>query len=111
MDSKAIHERLAQALGDKITGSNLEALQPWSLVATEAIADVAAFAKADPELSFDNLLCLSAVDYPKETPPRMEIVYHLYSYTHDHAHVLALQAKVQLAEQRAPAGRRDGDAT
>lgn len=88
MDPKAIHERLAQALGEKITGSNLEVLQPWSLVATEAIAEVAAFAKADPELAFDNLLCLSAVDYPKETPARMEVVYHLYSYTHDHTHVL-----------------------
>ena len=27
-------------------------------------------------------MCLSGVDYPKETPPRMEVVYHLYSYTH-----------------------------
>ena len=27
-------------------------------------------------------MCLSAVDYPKETPPRFEVVYHLFSYTH-----------------------------
>ncbi len=52
------------------------------MVATDAIAEVAAFCKADPELSFDNLMCLSAVDYPKETPPRMEVVYHLLSYKH-----------------------------
>ena len=40
---------------------------------------MAAFCKADPELAFDNLMCLSGVDYPKEKEPRMEVVYHLYS--------------------------------
>ena len=30
---------------------------------------MAAFCKADPELSFDNLMCLSAVDYPKADRP------------------------------------------
>jgi NADH-quinone oxidoreductase subunit C len=33
-------------------------------------------------------MCLSAVDYPKETPPRMEVVYHVFSYTHRHRFVL-----------------------
>jgi NADH-quinone oxidoreductase subunit C len=54
------------------------------VVVTDAIAEVAAFCKASPELAFDNLMCLSAVDYPKETPPRMEVVYHLNSYRHLH---------------------------
>jgi NADH-quinone oxidoreductase subunit C len=53
-----------------------------------SIVDVAAFCKSDPDLWFDNLMCLSAVDYPKETPPRMEVVYHLYSYKHDHTFAL-----------------------
>jgi NADH-quinone oxidoreductase subunit C len=88
VDAKAIHEKLAAKFGEKVTAVNLEAASPFAVVATEAITDVGAFCKADPDLAFDNLMCLSAVDYPKETPPRMEVVYHLYSYTHDHTFAL-----------------------
>lgn len=88
MDAKAVHERLAARFGEKLTGFEEKTLQPWSLVAAEAIAEVAAFCKSDPELAFDNLMCLSAVDFPKEKPPRMELVYHLFSYRHRHVHVL-----------------------
>jgi NADH-quinone oxidoreductase subunit C len=92
MDAKAIHERLTQRFAAKITGAQLEGVQPWALVATEAIADVATFCKDDPELAFDNLMCLSAVDYPKETPPRLEVVYHLFSYLKRHSFVLKVHA-------------------
>jgi NADH-quinone oxidoreductase subunit C len=88
VDAAGIHARLAAKFGDRITAFQAEALQPWAVVAPEAIAEVAAFCKADPDLSFDNLMCLSAVDYIKETPPRMEVVYHLFSYTHRHVFVL-----------------------
>jgi NADH-quinone oxidoreductase subunit C len=88
VDAKAIHERLAARFGEKITAFQAEALQPWAVVATDAIQEVAAFCKSDPELSLDNLMCLSGVDYPKETPPRMEVVYHLLSYAHAHTFVL-----------------------
>jgi NADH-quinone oxidoreductase subunit C len=88
VNAQAIHDRLAAQFGDRITGFQAEALQPWTVVAPEAIAEVAAFCKADPDLRLDNLMCLSAVDYPKETPPRMEVVYHLLSYPHAHTHVL-----------------------
>ncbi len=88
MNAQAIHDRLAGQFGDRITGFQAEALQPWTVVAPEAIAEVAAFCKSDPELLLDNLMCQSAVDYPKENPPRMEVVYHLLSYRHRHVHVL-----------------------
>lgn len=91
MTPQAIHERLSQKFGDKITGATLEGPSAWSVVAAEAIAEVAAFVKADPELLFDNLMCLAAVDYPKETPPRMEMVYQLFSYEHRHKHALKVQ--------------------
>jgi NADH-quinone oxidoreductase subunit C len=84
MEPKAIHERLSARLGDKITAANLEVASPFAVVAADAIVEVASFCKSDPDLAFDNLMCLSAVDYPKETPPRMEVVYHLLSYRHDH---------------------------
>ena len=88
MDAAAIHARLLDKFGEKVTAFQAEALQPWAVIVPEAIAEVAAFCKADPDLSFDNLMCLSAVDYPKETPPRMEMVYHLFSYAHRHVFVL-----------------------
>ena len=88
MDAAAVHARLADRFQDRITAFQAEALQPWAVVAAEAIDEVAAFCKVEPDLAFDNLMCLSAVDYNKETPPRIEIVYHLYSYTHRHAFVL-----------------------
>ena len=88
MDTAAIHQRLSAQFGERITAFQGDVAQPWAVVAAEAIADVAAFCKSDPELAFDNLMCLSAVDYLKETPPRMEVVYHLWSYAHSHAFVL-----------------------
>ncbi|HET7746111.1 MAG TPA: NADH-quinone oxidoreductase subunit C [Vicinamibacteria bacterium] len=98
MDAQAIHDRLAGRFADRVTAFQAEALQPWTVVAADAIAEVAAFAKDDPELAFDNLMCLSAVDYPKETPPRMEVVYHLWSYTHRHLHVLKVHVPRDGAE-------------
>jgi NADH-quinone oxidoreductase subunit C len=88
MDAKAIHERLAAKFSEKVTAVNLEVASPFAVVDAGSIVDVAAFCKSDPDLWFDNLMCLSAVDYPKETPPRMEVVYHLYSYKHDHTFAL-----------------------
>ena len=88
MDAKAIHEALVARFGDKVKGASLEAGSPFAVVATDAIAEVAAFCKADPALALDNLMCLSGVDYPKETPPRLEVVYHLFSYTHLHSFAL-----------------------
>ena len=88
MEAQALHDRLAAKFGERITAFQADALQPWTVVAADAIAEVAAFAKADPDLAFDNLMCLAAADYPKETPPRMEVVYHLYSYPRRHLHVL-----------------------
>jgi len=91
MDAAAIHAALVQRFGERITGASLDAGSPFAIVATDAIAEVAAFCKVDPALALDNLMCLSAVDYPKETPPRMEVVYHLFSYRHLHTFALKVQ--------------------
>jgi len=97
MDAKAIHEELVAAFGERVTGVNLEVASPFAVIATEAIVEVASFCKAEKHLAFDNLMNLSAVDYPKETPPRMEVVYHLLSYTHGHTFAL----KVHLPREEA----------
>jgi NADH-quinone oxidoreductase subunit C len=88
MDAKAIHERLVSQFGEKITAFQEGGINPFCVVASDDILKVGAFLKADPELAFDNLMCLSGVDYPKETPPRMEVVYHFLTYPHGHTFVL-----------------------
>jgi NADH-quinone oxidoreductase subunit C len=88
MDAPSIHGKLKDTFGDRILSFEEKALQPWAVVATEAVDEIAAYCKNHPDLLFDNLACLSAVDYPKETPPRMEIVYHLFSFKHRHQFVL-----------------------
>jgi NADH-quinone oxidoreductase subunit C len=92
MEAKGIHEKLVARFGERILSVDLEAASPFAVVATEAVAEVAAFCKEDADLAFDNLMCLSGVDYPGEDPPRMEVVYHLLSYTHHHT--FALKAHV-----------------
>ena len=91
MDAAAVHDRLKARFGEAVLSFEAAAKQPFAVVAADRIAEVAAFLKTEPDLRFDNLMCLSAVDYPKETPPRMEIVYHLLSYAHAHQFVLKVQ--------------------
>jgi NADH-quinone oxidoreductase subunit C len=100
LDAASIHGRLTERFGEKIASFQAEALQPWAVVAPEAIAEVAAFTRSEPTLAFDNLMCLSAVDYPKENPPRLEVVYHLLSYTH--AHTFVLKVHLPRDEARVP---------
>jgi NADH-quinone oxidoreductase subunit C len=89
MGAPQILQKLQARFGaDVIVPGDEKALQPWAVVPAERIAEVAAFCKGDPELGFDNLMCLSGVDWPKEAPPRMEVVYHLWSYAHLHGFVL-----------------------
>ena len=97
MNAAEIHQSLVQRFGSKITGANLEARDPWIEVAPEAIVEVAEFLKHADPLKFDALNNLSAVDYFEPDPkkaakfghePHLEIVYHLYSYTHRHAIVI-----------------------
>jgi NADH-quinone oxidoreductase subunit C len=88
MDAPSVHGKLKETFGDRILHFEETALQPWAVVTTEAVDEIAAYCKNHPDLLFDNLACLSAVDYPKETPPRMEVVYHLFSYQHRHWFVL-----------------------
>jgi NADH-quinone oxidoreductase subunit C len=88
LDAAAIHGALHERFGEAITAFEAAAPQPYAVVDTTALAAVASFAKDEPALRFDNLMCLSAVDYPKETPPYLELVYHLLSYEHGHRFIL-----------------------
>lgn len=85
MRAAVILERVKAALGEGVViGTDFEAIDPGFLVERGSIARVAGFLKSDPELWFDSLQLLSAVDYKD----RLEVVYHLYSMRHRHWLVL-----------------------
>jgi NADH-quinone oxidoreductase subunit C len=95
MDTPAILEKLKQHFGSGITGSNLEATDPWVEVAPEALPDVCRFLRDEPDLRFSMLHCISGVDYlqtdPKKKPewePHVEVMYHVSSLIHRHRLVL-----------------------
>jgi len=100
MTPAEIHQKLVDRFQGKITGVQLETLDPWVEVAPEAILEVSEFLKHDPDLSFDSLANLSGVDYFEPDPkkaakyghePHVEVVYHLFSFRHRHKIVVKVR--------------------
>lgn len=99
MNFQDIHSRLVSQFGDRITGVNSENIDPWIEVAPAAILEVCEFLKSDSELQFDSLNNLCATDWfdadPKKQAklgdPRIEVVYHLYSFSLRHSLVLKVK--------------------
>ncbi len=97
MDPQAILEQLTGRFGPQITGSNLQAIDPWIEIAPDALVEVAEFLQGEPDLRFDVLRCISGVDYLQTDPkkkvdyqPHLEVMYHLASMVHKHRIVLKL---------------------
>ena len=115
MEHKAIYDLLAETLGDGALGLNdTEGLEPWAAVEPGRIADACAFLRDDERLAFDQLMCLSGIDwdgfdengkgksvailgYTDEGQPEtsdrvaegdLGVAYHLYSHTHRHKFTL-----------------------
>jgi len=79
--------------GDRITAAHAYRGDCTAQVAREALLEVGRFLREDPELLFDLLLDVTAVDYIGNTP-RFEVVYHLYSVARNHR----LRLKVRVPE-------------
>jgi len=97
MTAAEIAAVLEERFGGKITGKNLEAIDPWVEVEPGAVAEVGELLRSDPRLAFDSLQCVSGVDYCEPDPkkaakagfePHLEVVYHLYSFPHRHKIVM-----------------------
>jgi len=87
MESRAIFEKLAGRFGDAASdyteGGGTK--DPFCKVKADRLVDVAAFLAGDPELGFDFLQCLTAVDWIKQA--KLEMVYHVFSYPKRHSFV------------------------
>jgi NADH-quinone oxidoreductase subunit C len=98
MDGSAILARLTERFGPAILSTHAHRGDHTAVVDRAAIAEVLRVCRDDPELRFEMLVDLTAVDYlhyaGREEPARFEVVYHLYSVTHNHR----LRLKVPVEE-------------
>jgi len=97
MSGQELLARLKKQFGDAISGANFEAIDPWIEVAPARLVEVCQYLKTQPDLMFDMLNCITAVDYCEPDPkkaakvewePHLEIVYHLSSISKKHTLVL-----------------------
>jgi NADH-quinone oxidoreductase subunit C len=88
MDGSAILARLRGRLGARVLETHEHHGDHTAVITAEGIVDALRFCRDEPDLGFDMLMDLTAVDYLKypgrEDGPRFDVVYHLYSVTHNH---------------------------
>lgn len=92
MNTSEIHQALLEQFdSDAITGVDLETIDGWIEVAAEAIVEVGTWLRDEDRFAFEHLNNLCGVDYYEPDPkksksfdhePRLEVVYHLSSYTY-----------------------------
>jgi NADH-quinone oxidoreductase subunit C len=97
MRGESFLERLRQQFGERITGANLTAIDPWIEVSPEGLVPLCLYLRDEPDLRFNLLNCISGVDYFEPDPkkaakvdwqPHVEVVYHLWSLPHKTSLVL-----------------------
>jgi NADH-quinone oxidoreductase subunit C len=88
MSGQSFLDRLRGKFGDKITGSNLDAIDPWIEVSPDGLVEVCTYLRDEPDLRFNYLNCITGTDYLETDPkkaakadfqPHTEVVYHLWS--------------------------------
>ena len=86
MTAKEIIERVQGQFPDEVVEADAEALDAFIKVRPEAWFPVCAFLKTDSELQFDNLVCLTGIDYGPEK--ELGLIIHLFSFPKRHEIVL-----------------------
>ena len=96
--------RLSERLGSGVLETHAHRGDHTAVVSRDAIVDALTFCRDDAALRFDVLMDLTAVDYLKfpgrEDGPRFDVVYHLYSVTHNHR--LRLRVPVEQDDPAVP---------
>jgi NADH-quinone oxidoreductase subunit C len=86
VEAAEIYARLEKQFPGKLGNFKGDVPEPYCLVDAQAIVDVCCFLRDDLGLNFEVLSDLTALDWPKEE--KIQVVYHLYSYSHKHQIVL-----------------------
>ena len=88
MSAEPFLDRLKKQFGDKIAGSNLEAIDPWIEATPDGLVDLCLYLRDESDLRMNMLNCITCVDYFEPDPkkaaktdwdPHLEVVYHLWS--------------------------------
>ena len=86
MNAQEIYAALEQQFPGKVSDLKAEVLEPYLTVAGSAIVEVCKFLRDRAGMDFEVLSDLTALDWPKEE--KIQVVYHLFSYGHNHQIVL-----------------------
>ncbi len=87
MDPIAIYNRVKERFTDRVLEIADKKPDPFMVVEPAALVEICTYLKDDPELAMDCLSNESGVDYKD----RVEVVYHLFSYSHRHLAVLKVK--------------------
>ena len=84
MSAKAL-ERLTRRFGDRVVSTHDFRGDETAVVDRAAVRDVVNWLRDEPDLAFNMLTDLTAVDWLEQgKTPRFEVVYHLYSVERGH---------------------------
>ena len=86
MDAKDIYAALEKQFPGKVSEFKGEVLEPYLSVDGASIVEVCRYLRDSAGLNFAILSDLTALDWPKEE--KIQVVYHLFSYSHNHQIVL-----------------------
>jgi len=82
METQEIYDKLKKIFDDGIGDIKTDLpTYPFFFVAPDKVNAIALFLRDEESLQFDNLSCLSSVDYDKDN---LAVVYHLVSYALNH---------------------------
>lgn len=90
MTVQEIHGQLRARFGEAVGALSEPKIDPFCLVARDRLLEVATFLRGAEGLELDFLQDLTAVDWPARSV--IDLVYHLYSFTHRHGIVLKVEA-------------------
>ncbi|MFN2370421.1 MAG: NADH-quinone oxidoreductase subunit C [Candidatus Krumholzibacteriia bacterium] len=126
MEHKAIHDLLAERIGAGAIAFHDDPLEPWAEIAVGSIAEACLFLRDDPRLAFEQLMCLTGIDWDgydengkgksvailgygddgtPETTGRVAegdlgVAYHLFS--HSQRHKFTLRVRMPRAANTVP---------
>jgi NADH-quinone oxidoreductase subunit C len=97
MSGEKFLNTLNAKFGDKVTGGDFDAVDPWVEVSPDGLVEIMTYLRDDEGLKFNMLNCITAVDYFQPDPkkaakagfdPHLELVYHLSSIARKHTLVV-----------------------
>lgn len=100
MEISELLGRLRQQFPEGVLAESLESLDPWVEVRPDWLRQVCTFLRDDPELRFQMLHCITALDYLEVQPDRsfqagsagyLEVLYHLSSLVYRHRLVVKVR--------------------